>query len=183
MEEIIKTELEEDEHLKNQIQQHYNKEVEELENEYNLQILGLFGDTYYNNLEILPPLESFRLAVPFQQDHSMRNHLVEQELSYDKQALNDLWNHAVHHSNTEQKAVINEVIKALEAQTPAQIMMDAPGGTGKTFVLNAILAYARGAKGHICLAACSTGIGAELLDTVHKKFGISVMNLLHDVQI
>ncbi len=52
--------------------------------------------------------------------------------------------------------------------------LDAPGGTGKTFVFNAILAYYR-SKGKICLALASSGIADILLTggrTGHSRFKI-----------
>ena len=54
--------------------------------------------------------------------------------------------------------------------------MNAPGGCGKTFFLNAILAYARG-MGKKCIATASSGIAATLLKggrTAHSTFGIPI---------
>ena len=42
------------------------------------------------------------------------------------------------------------------------IFLDAPGGTGKTFILNLILAEIR-KKGEIALAVASSGVAATLL--------------------
>ena len=50
--------------------------------------------------------------------------------------------------------------------------MDAPGGTGKTFVLQTLLDYSR-AKGYVSLACASSGIAATLLTggkTAHATF-------------
>ena len=52
--------------------------------------------------------------------------------------------------------------------------LDAPGGTGKTFLFNTILAHYR-SKGKICLALASSGIAAILLTggrTAHSRFKI-----------
>lgn len=43
------------------------------------------------------------------------------------------------------------------------IFLDAPGGTGKTFLLNFILAQIR-SESNVALAVASSGIGATLLD-------------------
>ena len=54
--------------------------------------------------------------------------------------------------------------------------INAPGGCGKTFLLNAILAYARG-MGKKCIATASSGIAATLLTggrTAHSTFGIPI---------
>ena len=53
--------------------------------------------------------------------------------------------------------------------------LDAPGGTGKTFVANALLSFVR-ANGHVAMPVAASGIAALLLDggrTVHSR-----MNLL-----
>ena len=54
--------------------------------------------------------------------------------------------------------------------------MDAAGGTGKTFCLNALLAYVRSA-GHVALAVASSGIAALLLmkgRTSHSRFKLQL---------
>ena len=50
----------------------------------------------------------------------------------------------------------------------------APGGTGKTFLLNTLMAEIRGNK-YIAIACAFVGVAAVLLDggtTVHKRFKI-----------
>jgi ATP-dependent DNA helicase PIF1 len=52
--------------------------------------------------------------------------------------------------------------------------IDAPGGTGKTFVLNTLASYFR-SKGKVALSNASSGIAAVLLQggrTAHSRFGI-----------
>ena len=54
--------------------------------------------------------------------------------------------------------------------------INAPGGCGKTYLLNGILAHVRG-MGHKCIAAASSGIAATLLKggrTAHSFFGIPI---------
>ena len=54
--------------------------------------------------------------------------------------------------------------------------INAPGGCGKTYLLNGILAHLRG-MGHKCIAAASSGIAATLLNggrTAHSFFGIPI---------
>lgn len=54
--------------------------------------------------------------------------------------------------------------------------LDGPGGTGKTFVYNTILAKIR-SIGNIALAVASSGIAAELLEggrTAHSRFKIPI---------
>ena len=58
---------------------------------------------------------------------------------------------------------------------------DAAGGTGTTFVNNAILAYVR-SSGRLALPVAASGIAALLLDggrTVHSRFKVPIV--LHDL--
>ena len=57
-----------------------------------------------------------------------------------------------------------EAIKTLVKQQQGKMLfLDTPGGTGKMFVINLILAYVRGIMGEIALAVASSGIAAMLL--------------------
>ena len=73
-----------------------------------------------------------------------------------------------------------EAIKTLvEQQQDKMLFLDAPGGTGKTFVINLILAYVRGIMGEIALAVASSGIATTLLPgrrTAHSTFKL-LLNL------
>ena len=62
---------------------------------------------------------------------------------------------------------------AVQNETSIQIFIDARGGCGKTFLLNAILKAVRSLEdqGCIALAMATTGIAANLLDmggTLHS---------------
>jgi hypothetical protein len=79
--------------------------------------------------------------------------------------------------NAEQKAIVDYVIEQDQKGEAAQIVIDAPGGCGKTTVLKTILAYFRSKEGQTYLACATTGIAAELIplgDTAHRKFGIPI---------
>ena len=56
-----------------------------------------------------------------------------------------------------------EVIASIESEAGRLFFIDAPGGTGKTFLINLILAEIR-SKYDIALAMASSGIAATLLD-------------------
>ena len=56
------------------------------------------------------------------------------------------------------------------------MFIDAPGGTGKTFLLDALLSYVRKNR-HIALATASSGIAATLLSlgsTAHSRLKLAI---------
>ena len=62
---------------------------------------------------------------------------------------------------------------------PKVFNINAPVGCGKTILINAILAYARG-QGNKCISVASSGIAATLLNggrTTHSIFGIPIPNI------
>jgi len=71
-----------------------------------------------------------------------------------------------------QRAAYDAALAAVARRKGGRIFFDAPGGTGKTYTLNTILAALR-VKGHIVLAVASSGIAAILLElgrTFHSRF-------------
>lgn len=74
----------------------------------------------------------------------------------------------------EQSNFFNAVMHKLDNNSPAIFCLDAPGGTGKTKVLNLLLSKVR-SNGDIALAVASSGIAATLLDggkTAHSGLNI-----------
>ena len=75
-----------------------------------------------------------------------------------------------------QKQVFENLMEAID-NPPEEgyiAFIDAPGGTGKTFVLNTILAKIR-SRGEVALACAFSGVAALLLEggcTVHKRFDV-----------
>lgn len=63
-----------------------------------------------------------------------------------------------HHTllNEEQRNAFDTIIEKCNMKSPGIVFIDAPGGTGKTFLLNLILSNER-SKGKIALAAASSG--------------------------
>ena len=64
---------------------------------------------------------------------------------------------------TDQKVAYDLVIENIRSGNGGLLFLDAPGGTGKTFLLNLLLAQIR-MNGDIALAIASSGIAATLLD-------------------
>lgn len=74
--------------------------------------------------------------------------------------------------NEEQKIIYDRIMLAVSARQGGFFFLDAPGGTGKTFLISLILAEIRSNNG-IALAVASSGIAATLLDgggTAHSIF-------------
>lgn len=65
--------------------------------------------------------------------------------------------------SNEQKGIYDRVMFAIAAKEGGFFFLDAPGGTGKTFLISLILAKVR-SQGNIALAIASSGIAATLLD-------------------
>lgn len=63
----------------------------------------------------------------------------------------------------QQKNAYDTIMQAVNNETGGMYFLDAPGGTGKTFLLQLILASIR-KDNKIVLALASSGIAATLLD-------------------
>ncbi|VDI22620.1 Hypothetical predicted protein [Mytilus galloprovincialis] len=79
--------------------------------------------------------------------------------------------------NSDQHHVYQKVVDATEQHTnTTAYFVEGPGGSGKTFLYNTILARIR-SKGEIAQAVASSGIAAELLNggrTAHSRFKIPI---------
>jgi hypothetical protein len=102
--------------------------------------------------------------------------LIAQQLNYDPVALNDTWTNGHATANASQRQVLDTITHALDSGTGGLFFIDGPGGTGKTFVENLLLAYVR-KQGGIALAVASSGIASLLLAggrTSHSQFKIPI---------
>ena len=87
------------------------------------------------------------------------------------------YNQCITNFNDEQRNAFNIIAACLadNYEGTKVFNINAPGGCGETFLLNAILAYARG-MGKKCIATTSSGIAATHLKggrtqhTVHSEF-------------
>lgn len=81
--------------------------------------------------------------------------------------------------NENQRSIHDEIIGAIfnpEGRMERVFFIEGPGGTGKTFLYNLLLAKVR-SEGEIALAVASSGIAALLLDggrTAHSMFKIPI---------
>ena len=90
-------------------------------------------------------------------------------------------NNKIGASNEEQLQILSKLEEEIEnyAKQPDSyggfcIMLDAPGGTGKTYLIETIAAYCSINK-HLCLCSAFSGVAAQLLPngiTIHRRFGM-----------
>lgn len=85
--------------------------------------------------------------------------------------------------NPDQKNVYNLILSSVNSNDGKMFFLDAPGGTGKTFLINLLLAKVR-SEGKIALAVASSGIAATLLEggrTAHSTFKLPLKVYSDDV--
>jgi hypothetical protein len=102
--------------------------------------------------------------------------LIAQEFSYDCELLRAKWANGYRSANPGQRQALDSVVYCLSRNLSNLFFVDGPGGTGKTFIENLLLAYAR-SLGEIALAVASSGIASLLLDggrTSHSRFKIPI---------
>ena len=100
---------------------------------------------------------------------------LEAELDYSIEECKTIVEEHVENMNEDQKTFYNAVKKSLEDKsTQKAFFINALGGTGKTYVAEALLAYVRSKK-QIAIAVAFSGIAALLLPggrTVHSRFNL-----------
>src|ERR1700752_2203757 len=120
------------------------------------------------------------------EDENYQNTIAAEELNFDQDELNETLNNNRDRLNPEQKIIYDTIVAALNGNFDKHLFfIDGPGGTGKTFLYNLILAYIRskeyGLNG-IAIAVASSGIAALLMSggrTAHSRFKIP-LNLAED---
>lgn len=133
------------------------------------------------SLEDIPgmPLPQLHLH---QDQEDLANHLIQEQNLYNPRVQQEMMEEMVPRMNDGQREAYEVVIAAVESEMQsAFFFLDGPGGSGKTFLYQAILAKVRG-NGHIALAVASSGIAALLLTggrTAHSRFKIP-LNLSTD---
>jgi len=78
--------------------------------------------------------------------------------------------------NAKQRRIFDEVMASLSDGSGRIFFIDAPGGTGKTFLINAILSAVR-ADGHIAIATALSAIASKLLEggtTLHSRLKVPI---------
>ena len=139
------------------------------ENIFNLALVNLEDAT----LEIGgKTLSAFGLPLPRRQDDGIFNRFLLRETNYDRAALQEFVNVNVPRLTPDQEAAYHDIIGRIYSGRPGIMFLDAPGGTGKSFLININLANLRG-RGDIAIAVATSGIAATLLQggkTAHSTF-------------
>ena len=100
--------------------------------------------------------------------------IITSETSFDKEKLLEKANEAVRRMNNDQIDIFHDVIESVNDKKGKIFCINAAGGTGKTFVVTAILDAVRG-DGFVALATASSGVAAQLLPngtTIHSRFKV-----------
>uniref|UniRef100_A0A0L8HZL3 ATP-dependent DNA helicase n=1 Tax=Octopus bimaculoides TaxID=37653 RepID=A0A0L8HZL3_OCTBM len=117
-------------------------------------------------------LNTFGLPSSLQQDVNTLAPKLLLELSYDADGLAEYLRVNEPKLLADQRLAYETVVSAVEKQVGGIFFLDAPGGTGKSFVTRLILTKIRREK-QIALAVASSGIAATLLPggrTAHSAF-------------
>ena len=124
-------------------------------------------------------LKDFGLPAPtysFQNLSKNVPRIIAEEKSYDRDELDVIWRRCLETCNQDQRTAFETLNSCYESEQGGIFFIDGPGGTGKTFVENMLLARVR-SSGDIALAVASSGIAAILLDggqTTHSRFKIPI---------
>ena len=103
--------------------------------------------------------------------------------SYDNNRLQEFVEINLPKLVNDQKYAFNVITESVMNHQGRVFFLDAPGGTGKTFLINLLLAQIR-SSGKVALAVASSGIAATLLSggrTAHSTFKLP-LNVLFDTE-
>ena len=112
--------------------------------------------------------------------HRMHNYLVLEEMMFDVDQQKECALGMECSLNHLQQIAYNRILEAVQNNNEGVFFLDGPGGSGKTYLYNALLASLRG-DSKIALACASFGIASLLLTngrTAHSRFKIPLV--LHE---
>lgn len=109
------------------------------------------------------PLIHFGMPSPNRPATDIINSEIQREQQFNMVSLTTFVENNEQLLTDEQKNVYDRINLSIAAEQGGFFFLDAPGGTGKTFLISLILARIR-SQNHIALAIASSGIAATLLD-------------------
>ena len=104
------------------------------------------------------------------------NRLIADEHNYNIDSLKAMVERATMCLNADQRAAFDALCRVVTSGEGGVFFLEGFGSTGKTFLINLVLAKVR-SEGHIALSTASSGIAATLLDggtTAHSRFKIPI---------
>ncbi|KAI9071009.1 hypothetical protein K1719_047026 [Acacia pycnantha] len=117
------------------------------------------------------------LPMPSSSTHvNVDNHLIRQELNYNKVQLQKQSEQIVKSLNVDQQVIYNTMMSKINSGDGGFFFVYGYGGTGKTVLWNAFTSLIR-SRGEIVLTVVSSGIAATLLQsgrTAHSRFAIPI---------
>jgi hypothetical protein len=122
-------------------------------------------------------LSMFNMQRPYRAERQRLGPMMLREQRYNHAQLATDAENVETELTDEQRIVYDSILQRVNAENqlrPSFHFLDAPGGTGKTFLLNAILDKVR-SQHHVALAVASSGIAATLLHggrTAHSTLQI-----------
>ena len=119
-------------------------------------------------------LSEYGLPQPQAVDNDRFTRVYRREIDYDQGEQQAYIERNVPMLSSDQREVYDCFCSMIDGDEGGMLFLDAPGGTGKTFLINLILAKLR-SEGKIALATASSGIAATLLTggrTLHSTFKI-----------
>ena len=126
-------------------------------------------------------LEDFGLPSTRSDDTGILNKEIGLERAYNRQSLQEMVEDRLPKLTPDQRTAYDKVMHVLysgengsQENDGHMMFLNAPGGTGNTWLLNTILASVK-LRGDIALAVASSGIAALLIDggrTAHSRFRI-----------
>lgn len=125
-------------------------------------------------------LNDLGIPSPNRNDKSLKDRDYIKETTYDCDELKKYVECNKQKCNDEQLHVYESVMVKINGNEGGIYFLDAPGGTGKTFLLNLLLSEVR-SQNKIALAVASSGIASTLLEggrTAHSMFKLP-MNIDH----
>jgi len=106
-------------------------------------------------------------------------HEIRDETNFDAGKLAEVVHQNEPLLNEEQRPIYSAILHSVETDAGELFAIDAPGGTGKTFLLTTLLAKLR-LHNHIALATATSGIAATLLPngrTLHSRCKVPIKTL------
>ncbi|UYV79776.1 hypothetical protein LAZ67_18000609 [Cordylochernes scorpioides] len=118
------------------------------------------------------------MPAPNREMNDTFNSELKREREYDHHKLILVVQTKVYLLNTQHKEVYNTLMKAIDDGNGGLYFLDAPGGTGKTFLMSVVLATVR-ARLDIAVAVASSGTLLEGYPTAHSalKLPLNLQNI------